>query len=396
MTCAERRLALALALGAALGCGSAGRRGADLPDTTRNVVPVSVDGARCGSAPALYVNEPCVSVTVCTPGTQSCQTVDGVLLDTGSFGLRLFKQVLTVPLAPVASGGGELAECVQFGDQTADWGPVRRAGVVLGGEPAVQVPIQVIDAAYPGLPSSCPSPDTDPAMAGFNGILGVGAFAADCGEGCASDAGSGLYFSCSGGTCAGAAVPVGDQVTNPVAALPQDDNGVVVELPAVPGGGAGSVEGSMLLGIGTARNNVPGTVTVLDLDGSGEFRTSLAGAGAIPAFADTGSNALFFPAPPGGSLPVCASDAHWYCPPGGATLSATNRGASGRGSAAVTFQVANFERLSASSAVFSDLAGPGLASGGFDWGLPFFFGRPVYVGLEGRSSPLGGGPYVAH
>ncbi len=46
-------------------------------------------------------------------------------------------------------------------------------------------------------------------------------------------------------------------------------------------------------------------------------------------------------------------------------------------------------------AVFSTLAGPGLGSGEFDWGLPYFLGRNVYVGLEGRSSPLGSGPYVA-
>nr|WP_249193126.1 DUF3443 family protein [Burkholderia cenocepacia] len=30
------------------------------------------------------------SVTICMPGTSNCQTIDNVLVDTGSFGLRLF------------------------------------------------------------------------------------------------------------------------------------------------------------------------------------------------------------------------------------------------------------------------------------------------------------------
>jgi Protein of unknown function (DUF3443) len=49
-----------------------------------------------------------------------------------------------------------------------------------------------------------------------------------------------------------------------------------------------------------------------------------------------------------------------------------------------------------SNAVFPTLAGPGLGSGEFAWGLPFFLGRTVFVGLDGRSSPLGRGPFVAH
>ena len=33
--------------------------------------------------------------------------------------------------------------------------------------------------------------------------------------------------------------------------------------------------------------------------------------------------------------------------------------------------------------------------GGFDWGLPFFYGRSVYVAVVGRSTPGGAGPYWA-
>ena len=105
-----------------------------------NVLPITVNGSLCSANS--YPNKPCVSITVCTPGTSTCQTIDDVLLDTGSYGLRLFKQVLSVSLEQVTGGSGSLAECIQYGDGSSDWGPVQIASVILGNEPAVQVPIQ--------------------------------------------------------------------------------------------------------------------------------------------------------------------------------------------------------------------------------------------------------------
>jgi hypothetical protein len=192
-------------------------------------------------------------------------------------------------------------------------------------------------------------------------------------------------------------VPLAQQVRNPVAALPEDGNGVVVKLPSVPAGGATSAEGTLLLGIGTGVDNAPGAVSVLDLDRHGEFRTSLAGTD-YASFADTGSNAVMFQPPAGVSLPVCTSNSQWFCPPSTASLSAKNSGASGGGSATVPFEIANFDQLSGSKSVFPDLGGPSASGVGdaFDWGLPFFLGRSVYVGIAGRTSSLGAGPYIAH
>ena len=42
-----------------------------------------------GEAYEVYVNGLFTSVTICVPGTSSCQTLDGVLVDSGSSGLRL-------------------------------------------------------------------------------------------------------------------------------------------------------------------------------------------------------------------------------------------------------------------------------------------------------------------
>src|SRR5208283_5169834 len=150
-----------------------------------NVLPITVNGAVCNA----YQNEPCVDVTVCTPGTSNCQTISGILLDTSSFGLRIFKQALNVPLKQVSTASGSLAECVTFADNTTKWGPVQTAGVILGNEPAVQVPVQVIDYSFSSEGAAvCYNAEKSPSDAGFNGILGIGAFIQDCGSTCASSA----------------------------------------------------------------------------------------------------------------------------------------------------------------------------------------------------------------
>jgi len=352
-----------------------------------NVVPITVNGSDCN----FYLNEPCVAVTVCTPGTSTCQTISGILLDTGSYGLRIFKQALSVSLTQVTVGSGSLAECVQYADGSSDWGPVKTASVILGNEPAVQVPIQVIDYTFGHVPSTCGTPDQSPSQAGYNGILGVGPFVQDCGETCVSEA-VGQYYTCSSSTCSGIAVPLGSQVQNPVALLPIDNNGIIVQLPSVPAGGEVSVSGSLVLGIGTQDNNSP-SGTTYTLDENGEFTTTF-NSRSYSSFIDTGSNGLFFPS--SGLLPACTgASSGWYCPSTMTNLSATITGASGSPSSVVSFQIGNFNSLlnSTNNNVFADIGGNGV--GGFDWGLPFYFGRNTYMGFEGKGSSLGTGPYFA-
>jgi hypothetical protein len=396
-------LVLALA-GLLAGCGGGGGgAGGGSTKVTLNVLPVTVNGSLCAAATsASYPNKPCVSVTICAPGsTTACQTVDDVLLDTGSYGLRVFKQALGgVALRQVSSGTGSLATCVQFADQTSDWGPVQLADVVLGGEPAVEVPIHVLDATFSAAPSSCPGPEAGPATAGFNGILGVGVFREDCGPGCASDAQNGLYFSCTASGCTGAVASVADQVQNPVAHLPQDNNGLIVELPAVGAGGAASLQGSVVLGVGTRSNNSPGGVTAFPVDPStGSFSTTIGGTTLDRSFLDTGSNGLFFAPPTPSALPACpAPNTSWFCPPATVDLAASNQPTGASAPAAdVSFQIANFDALlSSGNSVFDDLGGASLPSAGFDWGLPFHEGRQVVIGLDGGTSELGAGPLVAY
>ena len=342
------------------------------------------------------INELCASVTICQPGTSNCQTVSDVLVDIGSVGLRVFGSVLSVPLSPsVDSQGRLLGECTFFADGTTTWGPVQGADVVLGGAPAVRVPIQVINPTFAGQSSSsnpCNGPlDTDPATTNFNGILGIGVFKEDCGAACRDSSNNTLYFSCQINTCTGAAVPLSNQVQNPVGLLPSGNNGVVLSLPNVPPTGADSVAGSLILGIDTAANNTPPAgVSVLTTDGSGFVTTVYKGRTFNQSIIDSGSNGYFFP---DASIPMCAAPLDvFFCPSNSLNLSATLIGANGR-QTVVPFQVANTQNLvQTNHAAFNNLAGE---FSFFDWGLPFFLGRTVFIGLEGEESSLDIGPYFA-
>src|SRR5512140_1262077 len=100
MRSSDLRRAFAVALLVAAACGGSSNK--QLAAGGPNVVPISVTGTGCGAN--AYLNEPCVSVTICVPGTSQCQTVPNVLLDTGSTGLRVFKKALTLALSPVPEG----------------------------------------------------------------------------------------------------------------------------------------------------------------------------------------------------------------------------------------------------------------------------------------------------
>lgn len=396
---------LILALMTGCGGGSGSSSGSNSPPAeVNNVLPITVNGSLCSANS--YPNKPCVSVTICTPGTSTCQTINDILLDTASYGLRVFKKALNVSLAQVTVGSGSLAECIQYGDGSSDWGPVERAGVILAGESPVTVPVQVIDQTFAGtgVPKACAGPlaDTSPTEAGFNGILGVGFFAQDCGPACANYSDNGMYYSCNGSNCSGTTASLSNQVPNPVALLPVDNNGVIVQLAGVPPGGLPSVNGSLVFGIGTRSNNAPpSTVKAYTPDLNpqdliyGDIFTTFNGI-SYGSYMDTGTNGLFFPSPSANLLPDCQSpNSDWFCPSSTISLSATNTGASGSPSGMVSFQIGNFDSLiSSSNNVFAEIGGDQF--GEFAWGLPFYFGLNVYEGLEGKGSSLGSGPYWAY
>ncbi len=358
-----------------------------------NVVPITIGGG--ASLCTRIVNHPCVSVTICLPGTSQCQTVDDILLDTGSIGLRIFRSVVTLNFSSRLeqdSQGNQLGECVFFGT-AALWGPIATAEIILGQEPEVVAPVQLIDASFAGQSASvnpCKEPVEDsPENAGLNGILGIDAFS--------SDEGYGVYFSCTPQGCSQVPIQPLRFVQNPIALLPADNNGYVVSLPPVGDSGARVVTGELIMGIGTQGNNTPPAVSVLTRNSAnGRIATSYNGI-TYPAFLDTGSTFLFFP---DATIPFCQTIDGAFCPPSSINLSATNHGLN-QVSTVINFQVANAESLRETGNGVFDNIGGNLGAGNpfsaeFDWGLPFFLGRTLYAGMAGKNSVLGVGPYWAY
>jgi hypothetical protein len=397
------------------GSGGTGSGGA-------NVLPISVNGGPTASMSGgvNYENAAFATATVCAPGsTTNCVTIDGLLVDTGSTGLRVFQsEVSSLNLPGLSASNGSAAyDCVNFVDGSYLWGPVEQADVTLGAETASSAPIQVISDSTTGIPTSCSNGSKDnentAALLGANGILGVGLEPTDCyyegGSACAPTSGLSsppypAYYTCSGSNCTPAFVATANQVVNPVALFPKDNNGVIVELPAVSGSAAATVTGSLVFGIGTESNNAlssSATVFTLECD---EFTTKFGGQTYEPnannctagSFLDSGSNGLYFPNAT--SIPTCPTNtaagnlSGFYCPTSTESLTATNEGENGA-SESTGFTVDNAETLftstTSSDAAFPGLAGANPTNYGFDWGLPFFFGVNVYNAIDGTTVPSG-------
>jgi hypothetical protein len=416
--------ALALALVAALVTACGGGSGGDstpVPVTPEapsapvvqpvpaaaNVSQLTVDAGPSGTG--YNVNRLYTTVTVCsTDSTTQCQTINHILVDTGSFGVRLLASAMDTTLNLKQSKGASglpLLNCAQFVDLSFAWGPVVTADVVLGGKKA-SVPIQVIaDPAFNSLAAVCSSGTaiTNATVLGANGILGIGLFKEDCGERCNQIVNNGSYYTCTDANCTattGAKTSLAQQVQNPVPLFASDNNGVLIDLPRVSAAGAPSLSGLLIFGIGTQSNNQWTSGAVLTTDSVGHITTLLAGQN-LPnnftnSFIDSGSNGLFFDSTITPCKDSTGASTGFYCPRPSVNLSATLVGANGVASPEILFSVDNATDLFADGVnhVLPTLAGD-IGPSTFDWGLPFFYGRRVFFGIEGQASTLGTGPFYA-
>ena len=397
----SRALVAALPVILVTACG-----GGDGPAPTPNlpnVINVTVDAGPSGSG--YNVNRLYTTVKICQPGTTQCQTIDHVLVDTGSTGLRLLSSAMAPDLnLSRLTGGGRspLLNCVQFVDLTYAWGPVATADIVLGGKTATNVPIQVIaDPDFISLATACSASVNDKeittaATLGANGILGIGLFKEDCGPGCTTNANNGFYYTCTDATCTattGATASIGKQVQNPVSMFASDNNGFLIDLPAVSPPGAVSLSGFLIFGVGTQSNNRLLSAKVLTTSPSGDITTVLDTQSLSESFIDSGSNGLYFDFDPVKLPPCTGTSSGFYCPPSRVTLSATLVGANRVASSGFSFSIDNALTLfgSGTNSVLPTLAGDISNATVFDWGLPFFYGRPVFFGIEGEASSTGTG-----
>jgi len=404
---------------------------------TGNVAPIIVDSGPDGQE----VNIGYTTVKLCVPGTQTCQTIDHIQVDTGSEGLRLVSSVVNQITLPLQNS---LYECLVFADGYV-WGPIATADVTVGGETASSVPVHLTIPAgsSPPVPGTCSSQTSGgneggtPSDLGANGILGVGPFQTDCGQYCVVDgAGCGsssqpcVYYSCPGGqSCSGTDVSENQQVPNPVVLFTAtgDNNGVLIQMPSLAdSNNAGTnIQGSLIFGINTQSNNnlslaantypIPDSTNNSGTIVAGDIITAFNGQTYPQSFIDSGSNGLFFLDASLLGIPVCSaggSGPNWYCPNSPFTPTLTNQGQTNNGPTGspvpVSVTIGNADSLFATNnTAYSTLGGPIASpcstSGGtnpvcaFDFGLPFFYGRNVFTAID--QAPVQGaptGPFFAY
>lgn len=436
-----------------MSCGGGSQSNNSVNDQTNpalgnNTVPIVAGANSAGGPNGLFT-----SVTVCTPSVlpvgqnpiygpppaPTCQTISNILVDTNSVGLRLIHtptvDSLGLPFV-TDSNNNPLHECVQFADLSYVWGRVARATIQMAGEEAAQVPLPYetagtgipIQVIYSNLdtgiavPADClSSPPSGGAPVAANsletlggaGILGVGTLPQDCGAACASTPPPNQYYFCPSGLCTVASIGQNVQVWNPVAAFPDDNNGLSLSLFNLPApGGSTSINGSMTFGIGTQSDNALNElVTVYGIDSYGNFaevtliEPNLIDPSLPPtiyvsylspqngSYIDSGSPAIYFSDWQSLGVPECPEDSGQpralYCPTAMTGYSANLYGAN---TAKGTFgwNIGNADKLlNSGNSVFNNLGGDSginISTDYVDLGLPFFFGHTVYVGFAGIST----------
>ncbi|MBB5192865.1 hypothetical protein HNQ50_003619 [Silvimonas terrae] len=381
------------------------------PISGTNVAALVVDSGPAGATGV--VNIPYVTVKVCVPGSTTCVTVDHVLVDTGSTGLRLMSSALgglALPVQNTPTGasipGVPTAECYKFADGFI-WGSVAKADLTIGGESASGVQLQVIgDSNFPTVPTGCSSGGTNEGTVadfGANGVIGVANIVHDCGDTsnvCATTANPDFYYACaSGSTCQPTSMPTANQVVNPVTLFATDNNGVMIVMPAVGSSGAVTATGSLVFGIGTQSNNA--------LSGVTQYPTSIVGDVYIGVntvsgmgFFDTGSNLLFLPSSVAAACPSGTNSAgpDFFCPTTtvNPVIAIAGYNSSMSPSSSITLSIASANTLFASNnRAFSNVGGPNSLSE-IDLGFPFNYGRSFYLGFNTNTSTNTATPgYVA-
>jgi len=392
-----------------------------LPGGGPTVAAIQVDG---GPVPdQIYPNGAFINgVVICNPGSvvptflPVCQSVDGILVDTGSYGLRILQSqipLLSLPtLTDLGAGNANniLENCYAFADGSFVWGPASRADVYIAGQEASSYIsgisknasiVQVISSTSTGIPDGCSNGGTalnTAQLLGANGILGIGPEPTDCTlagvnycDGSVQPVAPNLYYSCPKSGCGTADNPVlvssnlQQQITNLLPLFGQQ--GVIIDLPS------DTAAEPTISGTLTFAATLSGA-TIYTLDSNGNFSTTYQGQNLTNSFLDSGSSALYFP----DSLPTCNVSVEFFCPSALTPLSAVNQGKT-QGQGTVNFSVDNADNLFSTYpgfAVFPTVAGPsggpngcsnGVGACTFDWGLPFFYGRPVLTKLDACPPP---------
>ena len=350
-----------------------------------------------------YANAPCATVTICDANNKNCSTVDNILIDSGSYGFRVFASALQQntlkALLPVTEGNQQLAECMTYGDLSQVWGPVYTANLQLSSNATAEnVPIQILDSSFATLPDSCTNASVTPADFYSNGILGIGLYINDAGES------NPIYYLCKDNSCNETfKVPVVNQVSNPIAFLPANNNGYTIQFDNIESVGSLTAKGTITFGVNTASDNIvkPSNIyPALNYTGYPTFN-SIFESSSYYSLLDSGSSVLFLSEDmyTTAQIAVCNGDYQGLlCPISPTTIKINNINSFGT-EVPTSITISNaVDLINSGNSAFNNLGGV-LPNWGFslmDYGMPFFYGKSVQIVFDGHSAEgIGNGPLWA-
>lgn len=355
--------------------------------------PMKIAVSQNNSGVCSNVNSPCVSLTICDTNNNNCSIVNNVLLDTGSYGLRIFNTVLNQNtlnnLSSITSGGNPVGECVSYGDGSQNWGNIVAANVQLSSDAlASNVPIQIINSNFLTPPSACNNATTSPTDFGYNGVLGVGMYTKDGGN----------YYVCSGNNCNTTInLPSSSQVTNPISMLPSNNNGLTISFNQIGSNGASNVNGTVNFGVNTNSQNTiqASNVYPADLSQGIPFFNSNYNGNSYLSFLDSGTNTL---AISNSGITQCSNPyTGFLCPSNSLNLTFNNYNSQGA-SIPSNINIANtISLINSGNSAYNNLGSILSFSGAnlMDFGLPFFYGKNIQIVFNNSTSNLGNGPFWA-
>lgn len=380
------KLVVALGLSASFlaGCNGGSASSSPAQVTASNSVQITAGSGYNGNG----YNTPYVTVTVCQPNTTICQTVDHILLDTGSVGLKIDQSQLqtTLPSITQTGSGLPISVCNLYGSGYV-FATANYADVYIGGEKAPNIPVQIIDdsTSQSGVPSSCSNQGAFVDFSnssGAKGIIGVNPMI-NLGNN------TNLDYTCTGGVCTeiNSGIPVTYLNVNPVGYFVSgNNNGEVVSLPTVSANTNSNITGTLTFGINTESNNqVPTNISSVQGDPNdfiGRF-IGLSSGAYFPTMFDSGTNHFRFYST---EINLCGE---LYCP---------------SSSTAWTSQISSYNMsvsaiplssiITSQTVAYSLMPNLGLSaqSGSGLYGLPFYFGKNIYLGFVGSNSSMGSGP----
>ncbi len=275
------------------------------------------------------------------------------------------------------------------------------ANISLGNQSTIEsIPIQLINASFAdggnecfktlnGLGDNGYKLATSPEDFGVNGILGVAPFINDE----VSE-----YFSCNTSSCSTQSIESNKKLANPIAFLAESyANGVTFKFPTLGSNGATGAIGYAVFGVDTNSDNTfESSINIYPINIGTTCElficmyTTLLNTFIQYGFLDTGSNFFYF------DDSNINNNNGYYNPNPTLTLYPINT-AESNNKVATNINIANLDSLiySTNNTAFSNIGATIGFDGFLDYGLPFFFGKTVYICFNGKSCNGINGPYWA-